>query len=287
MAGPRVFATGWPLFPAREGGANQVVEVDSLETARAHVRRLKRNGVTSLKQYLQPRREARRWLQQAALEEGLHITAEGGGLKIQTSLALDGYSGFEHSIPVAPIYDDIVQLMARTGITYTPTLVAGYAKPGAMDYFYARERVHDDARASRFMPHDLLDRFTAIRYLIPDASYHFKAAGRGAWAIRQAGGNVGVGGHGNHPGLGPHWEMWALAASGMPVDEVLRAATLGGAEALGIARDAGSLEPGKLADLVVLDQDPRRDIRATTSVFRVMKNGRMYDPDELAAMLPF
>src|SRR5581483_10770647 len=192
----------------------------------------KRNGVAYLKQYLQPRRDQRQWLQQAALEEGLMITAEGGGLKVQATMVLDGYSGFEHGIPVAPIYNDLIQLLARAKTYYTPTFVAGYAKPGAMDYYYSTQNVHDDPRASRFMPHDLLDRLTANRMLLPDDQYLYRLAARGAYAIAQAGGNVAVGGHGNHPGLGPHWELWSFVDGGMPPMDAMRAATLGGAEML-------------------------------------------------------
>jgi Tol biopolymer transport system component/imidazolonepropionase-like amidohydrolase len=287
MIGPRVYATGWPVFAARDGAANHAMFVRSLDEARRHLRRLKRNGVTWIKQYLQPRREQRQWLQQAALEEGLMITAEGGGLKVQTTLALDGYSGFEHGIPVAPIYDDVVQLMARSGTAYAPTFVAGYAKPGSMDYFYANQNVHEDARASRFIPHDLLDRFTSIRVLIPDDQYQFRAAARGAHAIQKAGGRVVSGGHGNHPGLGPHWEVWSFVEGGMPADDAIRTATLGGAEALGIQADAGTIEPGKLADLVILNANPLENIRNTANVYRVMKAGQIYDPDDLAAKMPF
>jgi Tol biopolymer transport system component len=286
LIGPRVLGTGWPLFFGREGGANQVAIVDSLEDARRHVRRLKRNGVTWLKQYLQPRREQRQWLQQAALEEGLMITAEGGGLKVQTTLMLDGFTNFEHGIPVAPLYQDMIQLLARSQTAYTPTFVAGYAKPGSMDYYYATERVHDDPRASRFMPHDLLDRFTSIRILIPDAQYFYRAAARSAYEVHKAGGLLAVGGHGNHPGLGMHWELWSFVDGGMPPMEALGLATRGGADLLGVGEDVGSIEVGKIADIVVLNADPRVDIKKTIDIYRVMKGGTLYDPDDLASRMP-
>jgi hypothetical protein len=286
MIGPRVYATGWPLFTARDGAQNHATVVRNLEDARRHVKRLKRNGVTWLKQYLQPRREQRQWLQQAALEEGLMITSEGGGLKVQTTFMLDGYSGFEHGIPVAPIYDDLVQLLARSGTAYAPTFVAGYAKPGSMDYFYANQNVHEDPRANRFMPHDLLDRLTSIRVLIPDDQYLFRTAARSAYAVYKAGGRVVSGGHGNHPGLGPHWEIWSFVEGGMPPADAIRVATLGGAEMLGIQADTGSVEAGKLADFIILNANPLENIRNTSNVFRVMKAGQLYDPDDLAAKMP-
>jgi imidazolonepropionase-like amidohydrolase len=286
LVGPRVLGTGWPLFAAGEGGANQVVMVNSLEDARRHVRRLKASGVTWLKQYLQPRREQRQWLQQAALEEGLMITAEGGGLKVQTTMILDGYTNFEHGIPVAPLYEDMIGLLARSKTAVTPTFVAGYAKPGSMDYYYASSDVHADPRASRFMPHDLLDRFTGIRILLPEDQYFYRTAARSAYELHKAGGLLAVGGHGNHPGIGMHGEIWSFVEGGMPPVDALRLATLGGAELLGVAEDLGSIEAGKIADLVVLNADPREDIKRTADVYRVMKSGRLYDPEELARMMP-
>ena len=102
----------------------------------------------------------------------------------------------------------------------------------------------------------------------------------------RAGGRVGIGGHGQLQGLQCHWEMWALATGGLTPHEVLRAATLHGAEAIGYAQDLGSLEPGKLADLVVLDADPLQDLRNTTKIRYVMKNGELFDGATLDQVWP-
>lgn len=71
-----------------------------------------------------------------------------------------------------------------------------------------------------------------------------------------------------------HWELWLLQSGGMPTHDALRAATIVGAEAIGLATDIGSLEVGKLADLIVLDRDPLVDIRNSNSVGMVMVGGR-------------
>ena len=99
----------------------------------------------------------------------------------------------------------------------------------------------------------------------------------GAAAIQRAGGVVGMGSHGNYPGVGMHWEMYAHAAGGMTPHEVLRAATLGSATAIGRQDELGSLEPGKYADFVVLDANPLDDLHHARRIRYVVKDGRVYD----------
>ncbi len=68
--------------------------------------------------------------------------------------------------------------------------------------------------------------------------------------------------------------------------EVLRVVTILGAESLGFERDLGSLEPGKLADLLVLDANPLDDIHNTDNIHFVVKNGVVYDGDTLDVLWP-
>ena len=101
-----------------------------------------------------------------------------------------------------------------------------------------------------------------------------------------AGGRIGVGSHGQLQGLGMHWELWLLQSGGLPTHDALRAATIVGAEAIGMATDLGSLEPGKLADIIVLDKDPLVNIRNSNTVSLVMVNGRLYDGNSLDEVYP-
>ena len=87
-------------------------------------------------------------------------------------------------------------------------------------------------------------------------------------------------------GLGTHWELWALASGGLKPLEVIRIGTIFGAEAIGFGKDLGSLEPGKLADLLVLDKNPLENIRNTEAIRMVMKNGRLYQGDDLQEIWP-
>jgi len=68
--------------------------------------------------------------------------------------------------------------------------------------------------------------------------------------------------------------------------EALRAGTIGSAEAIGRASEFGSLEPGKFADLIILNADPRQDIRNSRAIYQVMKNGRLYDAGTLDEVWP-
>ena len=68
--------------------------------------------------------------------------------------------------------------------------------------------------------------------------------------------------------------------------DVLRAATINGAIGLGLEKELGSLEPGKLADLQVLDRNPLDDYRNTTAIRYVMINGRLYEANTLDEVWP-
>ena len=88
---------------------------------------------------------------------------------------------------------------------------------------------------------------------------------------------VNAGSHGQIHGLDQHWEMWLMAQGGMSNLHVLRTSTLNGARTLALDKQIGSLEVGKLADLIVLDGNPLEDIHNTNTVRYTMVNGRLYD----------
>ncbi len=93
--------------------------------------------------------------------------------------------------------------------------------------------------------------------------------------------HVCVGGHGQLQGLGVLWEMWNLSHGGMTNMEVLRAATIHGAEYIGMEQSLGSIKVGKLADIIILEKNPMEDIHYINSVMYTIINGRMFDTETM------
>jgi Tol biopolymer transport system component/imidazolonepropionase-like amidohydrolase len=277
ITGPRIYSTGFVLYGAEN--PNRAV-TGSLDDALAHVRRLKALGAFSVKSYNQMRRDARQWIIEAARREEMLVVPEGGSMLQQNiTMVLDGHTGIEHAIPVAPLYRDVVTLLARSRTGYTPTLIVGYGGVWGENYWYQMSDVFANGRLRKFVPTEQLDARARRRMLVPaDEFYHMELA-RTAKAIVDAGGSVQLGAHGQLQGLGAHWELWMLAQGGLTPHEALHAATRAGADYIGLGADLGSLEPGKLADLVVLDGNPLDDIRQTEKVHMVMKHGELFDAD--------
>ncbi|MGH7529482.1 MAG: amidohydrolase family protein [Gemmatimonadales bacterium] len=280
ILGPRIFHTGPGVFWDEN--------FKSLDDARQALKRYREfYGVHTIKMYMTGNRKQRQWVIMAAQELGLMPTIEGGlDFKMNLTAVIDGYPGHEHSYPIMPLYKDAVQLIAESGITYTPTLLVAYGGPWSENYFYERFDIHDNAKVRRFMPHEEIDQRAERRSWFRENQYVFPRLAAAANAILEAGGRVGLGGHGQMDGLGDHWELWALASGGMANHDVLRVATINGAYAIGLEQDLGSLEPGKLADLIVLDANPLEDIHNTNTVRYVMKNGRLYEGATLNEIWP-
>lgn len=283
--GPRTFSTGFILYGA---DIANMTPIENLEDARRHIRRLKTLGAFTVKSYMQPRREQRQWVIEAAREESVMVHPEGGGnLEMDISMVLDGHTGIEHSLPVAPLYRDVVTLFARSRTGYTPTLLVAYGGLSGEHWFYQHYEVWNDEKLLRFLPRGQIDARSRRRpVMAPDDDWHHMDVAAGCKAVVEAGGRVQLGGHGQLQGLGVHWELWALTQGGMSSFDALRCATIFGAEYLGLDRWIGSLETGKLADVVVLEGNPLQDILSSNTVRFVVKNGEMYDGDTMDRIWP-
>ena len=273
--GPRLFSTGTILYGA-ETPFKAVVE--SYEDALAHMRRLKAAGAISVKSYNQQRRESRQMLVKAARELQMLNVPEGGSLLYMNQThVLDGHTGVEHSLPTPRIYKDTVELFARSKSGYTPTLIVGYGGLSGEYYFYQTTNVWENERLLRFTPRELVDNRSRRRTMAPMDDFNHFLLAKGAKQIVDAGGSVQLGAHGQLQGLGAHWELWMLQQGGMSNMEALRAGTIDGARYLGMDGDIGSIETGKLADLIVLDRNPLENIRYSETINLVVMNGRVLD----------
>ena len=273
---PRTFSTGEIIYGAK--APEVYAEINSYEDALSDVRRLKAQGAHSVKNYNQPRREQRQMVVAAAQAEGMHVVPEGGSLFTQdVSLVQDGNSTVEHNVPLEHFYADLVQMWTQTRVNYTPTLVVTYGGPAGDPYWRAHTDVWRHPLLTRHAPPAALAAQNARREIAPESDYVDGESAREAKKLADRGVQVSIGAHGQQPGLGAHWELWSFVRGGWSPIEALRAGTIMPATSLGYAKDIGSLEPGKLADLVVLDADPTVDIRNSEKVRQVMLGGRLYD----------
>ena len=291
MIGPRIYSTGPGVF-----WSEAIRDADHAKNV------LKRYSeyydTKTLKMYMSGNRQQRQWIIGAAKELELMPTTEGGlDYKLDLTHAIDGYSGVEHALPVTPLYQDVVELFKASQTTNSPTLLVSYGGPFGENYFYTHENVHDNTKLRRFAPHASVDARSRRRGTgaggspgragwFLDEEYVFSQHAQFIGKLLADSARAAVGSHGQLQGLGYHWELWAIGSGGVDNHDVLRAATILGAEAIGFGGDLGSIEGGKLADLLVLDASPLDDLRNTTAIRYVMKNGRLYEADSLNEVWP-
>jgi Tol biopolymer transport system component/imidazolonepropionase-like amidohydrolase len=291
MVGPRIYSSGDVLYGGQQ--TDIFAEVNNLDDAKHQVKRMKAYGARMIKVYQQPRRSQRMYFAEACRDEHMLLTAEGGGeLATDMTMAMDGFTAWEHALPVR-LQKDIVDFVAQSGTYYTPTLLVAYGGPWGEQYYWQTHNAHDDAKLNRFTPHDIIDQ-KARRYpWIWPSEYNFPTVATGAAEVLRAGGHVSLGAHGQVQGLGPHWEIWAMAGEGGPTKdsamtpmEAIRASTILAADKIGFAPDLGSIETGKLADFIVLDADPLADIHNTLKIRWVVKNGEVWEAETLKKVWP-
>ncbi|WP_179320257.1 amidohydrolase family protein [Winogradskyella helgolandensis] len=281
LVGPRLYSTGFILYGA-DGDFKAVI--NNLEDARSSIRRTKAFGALSVKSYNQPRREQRQQVLQAAREEGIFVVPEGGSTFYHNiTMVMDGHTGVEHNIPVAPVYKDVLELWGNSNVGYTPTLIVNYGGMNSEVYWYQKTNVWENEKLLKYTPRAIIDSRSRHRVMVPDEEYengHILVS-KTTKALSDAGVKVNLGAHGQLQGLGAHWELWSLQQGGMTNHEALKAATINSANYIGAGNDIGSLKKGKLADLIVMDKNPLENIRNSESIIYTMINGRMYDTETM------
>lgn len=279
MVGPRVYSTGTILYGA-DGDFKAVI--NNIDDARSHLRRLKAVGAFSVKSYNQPRREQRQQIIQAARELKMKVVPEGGSTFFHNiAQVVDGHTGVEHNIPVVPLYKDVKSLWNGTKVGYTPTLIVTFGAQSGEIFWYDRTNVWENEKLLTFTPRYIVDERSRRRTTSEFGDYGHIEVAKATKQLADGGTKINLGAHGQLQGLGAHWELWMLAQGGMTPLQAIRSATLNGAQYLGMGKELGSLETGKLADLIVLDENPLDDIRNSEKIKYVMINGRLYEADTM------
>jgi Tol biopolymer transport system component len=291
--GPRWIGTGSAIWGRTQQNSNLYTPIATLTDAENLMARKRAVGGVIIKSYRYPGRAQRQMLVKAGRDAGIMVDVEGESQFYNNiTMLLDGHTNLEHNLPLAHYYDDLVQLMALAKAHNTPTLVVNFGELFGENYMYQTTEAWKDPKVKAYVQETLSGysplatpygappysrSMTTIQAAEEVYDVGFRAVSRATKKLDEAGVVINVGSHGEVPGLAMHWEMALLAQGGMSNMRILRAATINGANTLGIDKQVGSLEVGKLADIIVLDKNPLEDIHNTNSVRYTMVNGRLYD----------
>jgi imidazolonepropionase-like amidohydrolase len=286
LTGPRLFTTGPPIYGSRSGRVRMYRPFDTLAGAREQLRWNQDHGAIAVKDYAQSTRKRRHLTMMAARDLGLNVLSESSGNpQMNLTQIMDGVTGIEHSMGLAAFYDDMVRYWGASKAGMTPTLIVQYGGRMGEGWMHQRDKLWEDKKLTQFILPQHLMRLRRTTHMWPE-DFFARTMASSLRKLYAAGTSLQLGAHGQLLGLDTHWELEILAAGGFSPHQVLEIATIKGATHLGLDRSLGSLEPGKLADLVVLTQNPLDDIKHTTSIRYVVKNGIVYSGEDAARVFP-
>jgi imidazolonepropionase-like amidohydrolase len=183
-------------------------------------------------------------------------------------------------------YDDVIQLLASSGMSITPTigLQGGFFLMAQKDKNIMNNPQFLALYSENYRA-DLGNAIPRLKKLFPGFDANFEEIQKSVNAILKAGGKVTAGT--DSPfipyGTSLHVELQLFVEGGFTPYQALQTATIHAAEVVGVAKDLGSVEAGKLADLVIVDGDPLANIQDAWNVKTVFKNGIKYEIDQLLA----
>jgi imidazolonepropionase-like amidohydrolase len=282
---PRFFFSGDPFQGEQTGGS---LTISTATEARHSANAWRQAGAHFLKVYPSLRPALQFQVAREAQKIGIPWASHGMNLPEIVRGVSWGCTVLEHCLDHDAIGDDVIQLLVESGTRWTPTVVmhGGSVLLGREE----PARLQDD-KLMRLVPAECCEALFSSDFIrgVDDRTL------QGEWALRresirrafEAGVKIhaGTDDHGADwlclPGLSLHWELELLVEAGVSPLAALRMATHRAAEALGVDTDLGCLEAGKLADIVLLDANPLENIRHTQRIWRVIKGGRVFDPERL------
>lgn len=286
LTGPRLFTTGSPIYGNRAGRVRMYRPFDTLAGAREQLRWNQDHGAIAVKDYAQSTRKRRHLTMMAARELGLNVLSESSGNpQMNLTQIMDGVTGIEHSMGLATFYNDMVRFWGASRAGMTPTLIVQYGGRMGEGWMHQRDKLWEDKKLTQFITPQHLMRLRRTIHMWPE-DYFARTMASSLRKLYAAGTSLQLGAHGQLLGLDTHWELEILVDGGFSSHQALEIATIKGATHLGLAQSLGSLEPGKLADLVVLRENPLDNIRHTTSIRYVMKHGVVYSGDDASRVFP-
>ena len=260
--------------------------IETLDDAREQLRWNKDHGAIAVKDYAQETRIRRHLVATAARELGLNVVSESSGdPQMNLTQLMDGVTGIEHSMGLAPFYDDVVRYWGGTTAGMTPTLLVVYNGPFGEGWYHQASNLWEDPKLTRFITPEQLMRVRNPTYLRAEDMYAWRMASE-LRKLYTNGTSLQVGAHGQMFGLDAHWELDLFRRGGFTPAQILEIATIKGAAHHGLDDDLGSIEVGKLADLVVLTANPLDDIKHADAIQYVIKNGIVYAGTDAARVWP-
>jgi imidazolonepropionase-like amidohydrolase len=278
---PRYFFSG-EKFDTSIWGPKYLLVHDEDE-ARAYVRRHKARNARFIKIYASLPWTLHRAVAEEARRQGLPVIGHGsnGVEEVVKSLIL-GYASVEHTLLPDRAHADVLRLLAAAGTRWDPTLSV---RGGNALLFQDEPERLDDKKLRAFTPSWQVgadweaSRFRNIH--APELRRRWAMQLASIRAAHEQGVNLLAGTDNLFYGSSLHWELEYFVQAGVPPLDVLHIATQQAAEAVGADDDLGTLEVGKLADIVLLDANPLDDIKNTQTIWRVIKGGWVFDPEKL------
>jgi len=298
IRGPRTFVSGERAANTTEGNPPSI-PLRTVDEARAYVRKLAAMGVDVIKVDLSISYDQLR----AVIEEATaaHLSVVGHSQNIRKAAEV-GLKFMEHTDTLGraileemgpevlkaggstperlmdtKLFDPLIQFMVKQGVYVNPTLVARWrmSTPRGQEWAKAATEIIKDPGLA-FVPLDVRQSWTRADGRA-DAEGYRKTA-EFVRKYSEAGGKVlSATDAGYMPGLSLHYEMQMVADTGIPAMKAIQGATLWAAESIGQAKDLGSIEAGKLADITIIEGDPLANIAATRNVRMVIKDGKVLD----------